>query len=84
MSSINDAEEAYLVDKGYATLSEMFLDITAATEGQIDDLWMVFLTDQGHTDGSVQDRQSAYFGSLGHTGAIDDRFLAWYLAKAVI
>jgi hypothetical protein len=84
MANIDDAEEAYLIDKSYATLTEMFIDITAATEGQIDDLWTVFLIGQGYTTGSVQDRQFAYFGSLGHTGGIDDRLLAWYLAKAVI
>ena len=52
--------------------------VNVLTSGTIEDNWDVFLTGVLAPPGALQDRQYAWLGGLGHTGALNDRFLQYW------
>lgn len=70
VNSVRDDEWVWLVGEG-------------ATGNTLPELWMSYLANAGYSVGTLHDRMFSFFGSLGHTGPLPQRYAKWLEVPAV-
>jgi hypothetical protein len=85
MSNLTDARFNALRGEGYTgsvnSMLLQWLHIGGATSPALPDAWAQWLDIKLVDSGAFNERWSAYLGSQGHTGALNDRELQFWTAE---
>lgn len=89
MGQYNDCMASALIAQGYnsAAVQDMLYDYlldNGGLAGNINDLWHQVWTAQSVAAGTFDDRAYTWLGTLGFTGALSDRWLAFWCDGGII